>query len=283
MIGDINGTMSTSAIPSVAVVVPVYREELHPAEELSLRHLETFLGGRDRIFISPSGLRPPRSGYGILHFPAPYFRSIAGYSQLLLSPLFYRAFASYDYLLIYQLDALVFSDSVDRWCRAGYDYLGAPWLEDPADPAKGFSRVGNGGFSLRRVEACLEVLEAKGPRDDEGTLGSWLRLLRTPLPDVAPQEMGKRLRIVRQATRGASWYARHYTLNEDHFWSDRARLFHPGFRIAPPSVAVDFSFERAPRYCFERNGNRLPFGCHAWERWDPAFWAPHLLTRREIA
>jgi lipopolysaccharide/colanic/teichoic acid biosynthesis glycosyltransferase len=26
------------------------------------------------------------------------------------------------------------------------------------------------------------------------------------------------------------------------------------------------------------NGRRMPFGCHAWERYDPEFWRPHVLA-----
>ena len=35
--------------------------------------------------------------------------------------------------------------------------------------------------------------------------------------------------------------------------------------------------EVSPRLCFERNHRQLPFGCHAWARYDGAFWEPHLL------
>jgi hypothetical protein len=26
------------------------------------------------------------------------------------------------------------------------------------------------------------------------------------------------------------------------------------------------------------NGGNMPFGCHAWERYDRRFWEPHLLS-----
>ena len=44
-----------------------------------------------------------------------------------------------------------------------------------------------------------------------------------------------------------------------------------------PREALEFSFELAPRYCFMMNGRRLPFGCHAWFRYDREFWEPFLL------
>ncbi len=260
---------------SVAIVVPIYRDELRLHEKQSLRHLETFLDGYDRFFLAPESLRPRRPGFEVTVFPDPYFQSVDTYSRLLLSAFFYRAFLHYRYILIYQLDSLVFRDALCEWCDAGFDYLGAPWLRDPAAPEKGFSRVGNGGFSLRRVRACLRVLESERYQAEPVP---WTADLTAPLPDLGRRQLLKRLRVLRSARRGSTWYAGQYTLNEDHFWSDRAQLFDPDFRVAPVGKALEFAFERAPRYCFAHNGDRLPFGCHAWQRWDRAFWKPHLVA-----
>jgi hypothetical protein len=38
-----------------------------------------------------------------------------------------------------------------------------------------------------------------------------------------------------------------------------------------------FAFEAEPRRCFERIGNRLPFGAHRWQKFDRAFYEPYLL------
>jgi hypothetical protein len=67
------------------------------------------------------------------------------------------------------------------------------------------------------------------------------------------------------------------TANCDYFWSDEAVKYWPDFKIASVETGLKFAFEVAPRWCFERNGGRLPFGCHAWPRYDRAFWEPHLL------
>lgn len=68
----------------------------------------------------------------------------------------------------------------------------------------------------------------------------------------------------------------HY-VPEDMFWSWEARRINPEFAIPTPDEAVAFSFECAPRACFEANQRRLPLGCHAWPRYDRAFWEPYLL------
>jgi hypothetical protein len=38
-----------------------------------------------------------------------------------------------------------------------------------------------------------------------------------------------------------------------------------------------FAFEAEPRKCFERIGSRMPFGAHRWQKFDRAFYEPHLL------
>jgi hypothetical protein len=68
-------------------------------------------------------------------------------------------------MLIYQLDAWVFKDDLMKWCNKGYDYIGAPWFEDFGSYEKGKKlwRVGNGGFSLRKIKYFCKVLSWKWP------------------------------------------------------------------------------------------------------------------------
>ena len=68
-----------------------------------------------------------------------------------------------------------------------------------------------------------------------------------------------------------------YKRNEDSFWSFEAKKLYPDFKIAPVEIAVSFSFETGPRYCFEKNNHCLPFGCHGWTQYDREFWQPYLL------
>ena len=73
------------------------------------------------------------------------------------------------------------------------------------------------------------------------------------------------------------WDLDNWNKNEDLFIADRAKHYYPDFKIAPLEVALRFGFESVPRYCYEQNGHKLPFGCHAWERYDPEFWEQFLL------
>ena len=164
----------------VAIAVPVYRGSLSDDEQVSIRHLQYFLGDFTTYAFLPEGLDNPLRGFAEIRLPGRFFRSVETYSRLLLSEDFYRRFESHEFLLIYQLDCLVFSNRLNDWCDRGFDYLGAPWLADPERPARGFSRVGNGGLSLRRVSSCLEVLTARR-RPSRSLL---LELLTTRVPDL---------------------------------------------------------------------------------------------------
>jgi len=64
--------------------------------------------------------------------------------------------------------------------------------------------------------------------------------------------------------------------NDDIFFGLKAKKIFLDFKVAPPEVAVGFSFETAPRLCFRRNNYKLPFGCHAWYRYDKKFWMPYI-------
>jgi hypothetical protein len=72
------------------------------------------------------------------------------------------------------------------------------------------------------------------------------------------------------------WERANYIYNEERFIANRAEHYYPDFKIADVKTSLQFSFECLPRYCFEQNENRLPFGCHAWHRYDRSFWEPYI-------
>lgn len=60
-------------------------------------------------------------------------------------------------------------------------------------------------------------------------------------------------------------------VNEDIFWASREEK---NFRIAPIDIALQFAFETNVKVCFEKNQRKLPFGCHAWQKYDFSFYRP---------
>lgn len=267
-----------------AIVVPLYREGLTSEEEISLRHLEHYLGKYDRYLVTPKSLKTSRRGFGNKQFEDDFFKSTKTYSALMLSKKFYETFSDYSYVLIYQLDALVFSDQLLQWCDAGYDYVGAPWLKGAEDaPVVDVPTVGNGGFSLRKVESFLRVLNSANYYVEPGVY--WQNLcagrskpfqyLNLPRKYLKRVNMfnGVRWETARWTEEGWSKYGP----NEDLFWSYEATKYYPEFSIAPAEEAVRFAFEVCPRECFEMSNYMLPFGCHAWAKYDKEFWEPYLL------
>lgn len=208
---------------TIAVFVPGHRWPL-PAdaydEHLSLGRLGLVLGRYPILFCGPG------SG-GNLEIPDHCFATARAYNALLRSAGFWRLIAArgIEWLLIYQLDAYCFSDRLEefvgRMIDDELDYIGAP-IPDAIELWKGMP-VGNGGFSLRRVNAHLQGAPAEwvGPEDEP-------------------------------------W-------GEDYEWCRSGTL-----RIASFELACEFSWEiRAPEL-YAQLGH-LPFGCHAWQRWDPEF------------
>ena len=63
--------------------------------------------------------------------------------------------------------------------------------------------------------------------------------------------------------------------NEDAFISLILPLINPFFRIPKWKEALGFCMELNPKKSFELNNNKLPFGVHAWEKYDHEFWQKH--------
>jgi hypothetical protein len=276
---------------TVAIVVPLSsRPELLPEEEVSMRHLCHFLAKYDKYLVVPSRTAIHRDGFEVVHFPRNFFGSSAAHNRLLMWPPFYRAFENYEYILMYHLDSLVFSDELSRWCRAGVDYIGAPWLPCDDTPWVKEAKVGNGGFALMKVESMLNVLRnrrrtrpssfwADVALSNETLCRPVFRLLAA-LPRAAARStaIDRLLKRWDQAQNPAI-----HGRNNDLFWSFDAARFLPTFRVATVEQGLRFAFEAAPRLCFELNQRQLPFGCHAWTKFDRSFWEPHLLPPTDAA
>jgi len=278
------GTMTLSTLKTAAVVVPMHnRRELTADEQISFNHLVHYLDRYDKYLIVPDGLDVSLPNCMIKRFDNHYFGSVEAYTKLMMTERFYRAFRDYKYILIYHLDALVFSDDLSSWCDTDLDYIGPPWLQCSDSPWVKIPRVGNGGLSLRKIESFLKVFQSDRywihPKDYwESLYGSRPRYVRVL---NLPRKFLKQFLAFNSARHEmAQWHLRpDGTRNEDHFWSDRAIHYYPDLKVAPFDVGLRFAFEVAPRLCYELNHRTLPFGCHAWPRYDRKFWEPYLLTK----
>ena len=265
----------------VAVAIPLYREQPGHFEDVSLRQCARILAKYPAHPVVPDGL--PLGCYEALfsgegkalsesvYFPSRFFESVSGYNSLMLQPFFYEAFKDYDYLLIYQSDTFVFYDELDYFCSLGYDYIGAPWFKCffGRNYSRRFSGAGNGGFSLRRVSACLDVLNYRG------CFLPWRELLSSSnSPLIKWKKLTPERRKALQFGFNTDFFTKVNSLTEDYFWALDVPAAGLPFRVAPPEVAMRFAFERKPSLLFERLG-KLPFGCHAWNRYEfETFWIP---------
>lgn len=270
---------------SVAIVVPLSsRNELLPEEEVSLQHLLHFLDGYDKYFVAPPDVSVPQVRFKVLNFDRKFFGSAAAHNQLLLWPGFYRTFENYEFILIYHLDSLVLVDAMAQWCQRDFDYIGAPWLPCSDTPWVKEARVGNGGFTLMKVEAVLKVLYNRYRIEPASY---WLDILMRNSSRLRHffwalerlQRLFPRSRLINRPLEDLRKSEKPgiYGCNNDFFWSFQAAEYLPEFKIPTVEEALYFAFEAAPRRCFELTGGQMPFGCHAWTKFDRSFWEPHLL------
>ena len=190
----------------------------------------------------------------------------------MLSEDFYRTFTNYKFILIHQLDAYVFKDELIDWCNKDYDYIGAPWAYKNKS-GRIELRTGNGGFSLRKVSSHKNIFQKwkiidsrKGIINDFWSQGklAFITKMHTWIPRLAGLK------------NNSKYFIKHFDKNEDYFWSQYAPQIDANFKVAPTNEAMKFCFELEPNYLYKLNQNKLPFGCHAWEKYEPSFWKSHI-------
>lgn len=259
----------------VCVAIPVYRAALSENERISLRRCIQVLEKHPIVLVKPAALDLSSldAEFPCLRtepFADHYFEGVRGYNSLMLSPEFYRRFAAFDYVLIHQLDAFIFRDELLDWSLRGYDYIGAPWITHKALS----SRAGECGLKFKRW--LYERVDRRRP--DTAVYPHYKRLLfRVGNGGLSLRRISAFLRVLEQFKAKAENAARSDPfLNEDQFFSievnhGRENLFVPDYR-----TASRFAVELCPRLSVERlNRGELPFGCHAWDKYETAFWFKH--------
>jgi len=159
------------------IVTPIYKETPDPIEIISLQRLNTVIGHKDYdvYFITHKELNIDDyiklyPNAKISYFDKYFFESTATYSQMCLNYNFYSLYKEYEYMFIYQTDCYLVYDNFSIFCK-GYDYIGAPiFSTDCGWPTivevngkKEYKPViGNGGFSLRKIDTFLDITNPNG-------------------------------------------------------------------------------------------------------------------------
>ena len=260
------------------VVIPLYKLDLSNAEWFSLKQTLKVLHNHPCTIICPehlsSKLLNTSKNWGgsikVKAFPNEYFKSISGYNRLLRSSMFYQAFSEYEYMLIAQTDALILQDKLDEWCERGFSYIGAPFFKGFSNPTRPleFIGVGNGGLSLRRIPDFLQCQKT-------------IRYIPNFLAQAPKNffDFKALLKFIKHSFIFCFNFEPLFPkVNEDVYWGLLIPKIFPFFKVASPMEAIDFAFDAEPRYLFELNKRQLPFGCHAWERYDYEFWKSTLVS-----
>lgn len=264
-----------------AVVIPVYKANPTVIEIASFKQCLVILKNYDIYIITFKELDlsvyseislSVQKKYKLHFFAEDYFTSVVGYNRLCLSRSFYECFLGYDYMLIYQLDAWVFNDELSYWCSLGYDYIGAPWFFLSKEEHKYTKRVrgvGNGGFSLRKISHCLRVLD----------FPSFLPFVTPKMllsESVSLKKLAKYSFKLLGVGNNLNYFLRN-NINEDGIFSLRAQHSWIFCQLPPFDVALKFAFEVNPSYLYDINNEKLPFGCHAFEKYEyNTFWQKHI-------
>jgi hypothetical protein len=211
-------------------------------------------------------------------FIAPFWQSsYRNFNLLKMDPLLYQMYQDYQYVLFYELDAWVFNNELAEWCGKNYDFIGAPWFEGEK-PTEESRMVGarNGGFSLRKVSTSLKIARRinKVKRIRQFWYSSKLQAI------VRFEKLlslfHSRLMIKNAGALPQILFPRE-DIHEDHYWAEVVESVFSDFDVAPVEEAIKFSFEVNPALLYKLNSNRLPFGCHAWEKYDPGFWSKFIM------
>lgn len=264
------------------VVIPIYKQDLTEMEMNSLKQCFRILGSYSVVFVCAKSqditfyqniLTEQNYSAFFKRFPDKYFRDVNCYSKLLLNKAFYEQFTEYEYMLIYQLDAWVFEDKLEYWCSQNYDYIGAPWFEgyDIANENSSMLPVaGNGGFSLRKIASILKILNTdfKAPKSLKYIYDHSSK--KTKLSKILNIPIYLCRFIFQKELYFPLWQITN--MYEDVVFARYGQMAYCKFKLAPPEIALKFSFETQPMRLYEMNNNQLPFGCHAFEKYDFNFW-----------
>jgi hypothetical protein len=260
------------------IIIPVYKERPDKTELISLHQCLKILNQHRICLVIPDNLdttayqsvfRGYNHPFQTESFDPSFFKDIAGYNRLMLSKHFYERFADFDYMLIYQLDAYVFRDELDDWCAKGYDFIGAPWMKVTGGLDE--ENSGNGGFSLRKISSFIKIFSHTGKILTFKGLMCYHRY-RGPLHKpwlVVSGLFGK--------NNSLEYFTNHVEEGEDLFYVTLKHKKCEKLKIPRSDEAMFFSFEQSPACLFQKAGNRLPFGCHAWLKYDyDSFWKRYI-------
>lgn len=257
---------SPGKMPSrdVGIIVPLYKEEPSEEELFAIGSNLNVLNRFQTILIAPTGFNSEKYGKINKYFNKKiylkprWFKSLNSYNRLLLNKSFYKMFLEYEYILLMQPDTLIFNTDLKYWCDLEYSYIGAPWPNGTMISSLAFP----GHRTLRKLFPSFDSPK----RFIVGNGGLSLRNVNDCLT------MLKRHPII-----AGTWYSQ-----EDFFFAYYFMIHGNEFSMPAESVASLFSLEQNAEQYFFDNCKRMPFGCHAYIKYNFDYGAMISIEAKEM-
>ena len=250
----------------VAVLIPTHKNIFNYYEELSISKILNFYKNYfDIYFICPENIKESFKKYKvkIASFPDKFFLNHKEYNKLCMSKNFYYRFQTYEYILVSQPDSIILEDKLTFWCQSNLSYIGGPSYHNKfiTKKPKSPKYFCNGGFSLRKVNDFIEVLESDkiffknldfkqiNQIFFRGYFFKYLKLIFNTI-----------------FSKNNNHFKDNFFLNEDVFYTYFAKLFSSNFKT-PKNVndCASFAFSEGINYFFQ-NFKNTPFGIHGYNQ-----------------
>ena len=263
------------------IVIIVHKQFLSENEIKSLKQCYKILGAFDIRLVCPAGLDTSIYKQLIPAVKLDFIDSVwqssyEMFNQLKHNIFLFQKYKHFSHILFYELDAWVFKDELEFWCKENFDYIGAPWFADYTNSESPIIGVGNGGFSLRSVQSSSRIL--KRINFLKKLRGFWYKAHIQSIFSFenAVKKFGFLFNL--KSTENFEEFLLFKNGNEDFIWCVKIPQYFSDFRVAPADDALKFSFEVHPEKLYKANHFKLPFGCHAWWKYNLDFWKPFIFS-----
>ena len=266
---------------SIAIVTPHHKSTITNDENISLSMAKKKFNDYDKFFLIPDNIKInfDTGDYIIKKVDSLFLSSHREYNKFLLNKKFYNLFKKYDYILIFQLDCLFLKNKENITNFFCIDYVGSPHINKKT---KRFNGVLNGGFSLRKVNSFLDVLNS----NKINLLNFKIYQIRYLLSlrrftnffnflTTITLNYYKNIFIIRKKKSLSQIFIKnfHKYYNEDVFWSIFPNIFNKRFNLPNFHLALSFGFDKDPKELYLINDNKIPLGCHSWHiNTNKLFW-----------
>jgi hypothetical protein len=220
----------------VAVVIPVYKAELSELEDISLKQAVRTLGRYDIYFMMPD----------TLEFNM-YEDTIC---REKFDSSFFTSIAAYNELMMKV-------DFYERFRK--YEYILIYQLDAFvfSDQLEYFCSLGYDYIGAPWISGAFWYVDSRHCIWNVGNGGLSLRKVDSIINLLKSEKKCRN----------------NLKINEDVYF---AISNGENFSVAPQNIALKFSLESEVRECYRLNNNFLPFGCHAWAKYDLKFWKPYI-------